>query len=292
VALVALAVAALEPADRRVRLRLMGAGVAPHAVGRAGRTGPRRRERGERGVAIEAADPRVRPRGELEAGVVPGEPRPLEASGKVAALAVRAEAGAGVIDRRPRRACVVHLVASEAVGGGAREPPVALVLVALLAGDGGVAAGQGEVREPVRVGAELRRPTGRIVARGAAVAELAGVHVLVAGAAAGRDRGAEVRGRSVAGAAGGGDVASLERETGAGVIEGHRRPPCRRMASLAAGLDRDVPGRLHPRRWRGRGDQRERHEEKTHGLNPPVNPRNAPRCTSKWQPAQVVGMPR
>src|SRR5205814_3834886 len=178
-ALVALAVLALESAHVGVGDGLVAASVAAHAVSAVGGAAAGRGERGQAGVAVEAADSGVGAPRDLEAGVVRRERGSFESGGEVTALAVGAESGAQMIDRGARRARVVGLVAGVAIDRRAGEPPVALVQVALLAGDGRVTSGEREVGQPVRVGAEAGRPAGRIVARGTAVSELAEVHVAV-----------------------------------------------------------------------------------------------------------------
>src|SRR5207253_6323665 len=138
----------------------LAAGMAAHAVCGPGGAGAGRDRAGDRGVAARAPDARVRAGGDLEAGVVRREACTLEARREMAALAVGAEPRLHVVERSPGGARVVRLVALEALARRAGEGAIAPVEVTLLAGDGGVAAGEREIGAVVGVGAERRLPGG------------------------------------------------------------------------------------------------------------------------------------
>src|SRR5207248_7003233 len=145
----------------------------------------------------------------------------------------------------------------------------------------------------------------RVVAGSASRPELAGVHVLVTGGAAGGESRAEIGG-GVARRAGGDGVPAAEREPGPVVVEGDLRPALGGMADAAAGVAHPVRECLqrNGKRCRLRGElptggrpgcrcsprreRRHRHERDSHG----VNPRKAPRWKSTWQSSQAVGTPR
>jgi len=295
VALVALAILALETGDLTVLLLRGRAGVAAGAGGGVRRAGAGRKGAGQRRVAVQAGDPGMRSGRELEAAIVGGKARGAEAPWVVAVAAVGAEARGNVIDGDRLRSQVIGLVTGPAIHGRAREPAVALVLVALFAGDERVPAGEREVRAPVRIGVEAAAPALRVVARSAAGAEFAGMSVAVAGRAASRDGGAEVDG-SVTSRAAGCRVAAEEREPGTVVIERHLAPAFGRMAGATAGVHRRVRGDRHgrlraarrSRNHRARRESRHRPMERPHG----VNPWKVPRCTSTWHPSHATGSPR
>src|SRR5260370_2275759 len=81
-------------------------------------------------------------------------------------------------------------------------------------------------------------------------------------------------------------MAAFEREPGPRMIKGDRCPGRGGMTEVAAGVHRRVGGGPSGgRRLRRCGC---RQEDGDHG----TNSRKAPRWTSTWQPAQVVGTPR
>ncbi len=161
------------------------------------------------------------------------EARGPEPPGAVAGLALEAEPGGGVIDRRDLGPVVVGLVAGDAADRRADEGPVAHVAVALLAGDEAVLADEREARAPVRVGLEERPPALVVVTPLAHEAELAAVAIAVAAGAGVGDR--DVEAARVAAAARDGRVRAAQREPGRVVVEANLLPALDQVAGGAAG---------------------------------------------------------